>query len=260
MRLRSLLFAVLATPFMTLPVAAQDVNVDGAVTYLIPISVPRPSPGAFGTLWQTELWLYNGEESPMRLGACGDVSPPCGGQPLHAPGATEQADYGETFSTNGALVFDLPVGARIVLSSRLFELSRHAQPAGVEMPIVREDQFFTGASRFIGVPGSLGYRVALRVYNARRNAPPSAVRVEFLASDTEPVANLTMTISGSTGPSEPGYGAIYDLRSAVPGLAAKQRYDLRLTPLTAGLTYWALVSVTDQDTQQVLLITPMRLP
>lgn len=236
---------------------AQDVNHDGFVTYLVPISAPKPVAGANGTLWQTELWVHNDVGVPLAL-ICSDVIvdgiPPC--PAFHPAGVTEKAFEFETTSRLGAVLFHLPPDSvgKIDLSSRLFELSRHAQPAGVYLPVVREDRFYTGPVRFVGIPLSAASRVALRVYDPRRH-PSSQVRVELIDSNGPLIAQTVLTLLDSYTKWEPGYGSILDLAASFPQLRNVERFDIRVTPLTPGMEFWGLVSVTDWDTQQVVLIT-----
>lgn len=145
-------------------------------------------------------------------------------------------------------------------SSRLVELSRHTQPAGVHMPVVREDHFFTQSARFVGISGSNSNRVAVRVYDPRRRRG-SQVKIEVIDANGSLKAETILTLHYTDPPSpliperEPGYNAIHDLVAALPQLATVPRYDIRVTPLTANMEFWALVSVTDIETQQVLLVT-----
>jgi hypothetical protein len=236
---------------------AQDVNHDGVVDYLVPISAPSQVSGANGSLWKTELWLHNGLDAPFALSSpCEVMIPegPCPPVPLHQSGVTEQAFHWETRYTARSLIFQLPLALadRITLSSRLFELSRHAQPAGVDLPLVREDQFFIGSSRFIAIPRDGSSRVALRVYDPRRTLF-NDIHVELITPDGTVIGETTLYPS-ITSAHEPATAAIYDLAAAFPSLASVERFDVRVTPVP-GMEYWALVSVTDWDTQQVLLIT-----
>ena len=190
------IFSVLSalTAGFALELRAQDVNGDGLVTYLVPISVPQAVHGALGTTWQTELWIHNGADLPVMLGGCGGFVPCL--RPYHSPGVTEQAS--EVGSNLGSMIFDLNASGagNVTFSSRLFELSRHTQPAGVQMPVVREERFFTRTSRFIGISGSSASRVALRVYDPRRRVG-GAVRVEIL--DENDVAKNDRVFGGSFG-------------------------------------------------------------
>ena len=240
--------------------AAQDTNGDGRITYLVPINVPQPIPGAVGTTWQTELWVYNGSNSPINIRGCLNLAIPslCQGIPLHPVGVTEKAFSYETVdqdSTFRSFIFDLfPSQMNVVVKSRLYELSRHTQPAGIELPVIREDRFFRTASRFIGINGTAAFRAALRIYDARARAN-DAFRVEFFRSDGSLILDSVQVLSPGSEFVRPSSAAILDLAQAFPQLTGVDRYDIRVTPISPGIDYWAFVSITDQETQQVLLVT-----
>ena len=141
-----------------------------------------------------------------------------------------------------------------MLSSRLFELSRHAQPAGIELPVVREDEFFTLPVRLIAVPGNPAFRAALRVYDPRRVG--GSVRVEIIDPADVVIAQAVLPLIPPDHPflDAPGMAFIGDIGAVFPETRARSRYDVRITPI--GMTeFWAFVSVTDNDTQQVFTIT-----
>lgn len=164
----------------------------------------------------------------------------------------------------GALFALLPLQAdSIHLSSRLLELSRRAQPNGIDVPIVREDQFLTGPSMFLGIPSDSQVRTRVRVYDPRRRRG-STVRVEVVDNhgnvigETGLVPGDDPAITHQPFPAYPypGFAVIPDVASLFPQIDTVDRYHLRVTPLTPGLEYWAFVAVTDVETQHLLLITP----
>ena len=229
------------------------------VRVLIPISVPSAVPGAYGTLWKSELWIYNGLTRGMSFYCFGNIGsfPLCDG--IDA-GVTEQPSKEVlSLSKSGALLLYLVFqegedSSQFNFSSRLFELSRHAQPAGVHIPVVRDGEFYKQPARFIGISGSAASRVALRVYDPDAYSHDRAVRVDMIDSHGATIGSTTLPLQhGNVW--QPGYAAIYDLAAAFPQLANVDRYDVRITPLTPGMEYWAMVSVTDIESQQVLLIT-----
>ena len=146
------------------------------------------------------------------------------------------------------------VAGGVTLSGRLFELTRHTQPAGVHVPVVREGEFFTRPSRFVGIPRDDSSRVAIRVYDPQRR-PGGVVRLELFGPDNVLIDGMVMPLLYTVSDTEPGYAAILDLTATFPRLNAADRFDIQITPLTTGMEYWALASVTDRDTQQVLFIT-----
>lgn len=262
-------FRVVASVAFTLwvsfgSVVAQDTNGDGSVTYLLPLNVPNAVAGAYGSEWKTELWVHNGSSTPYDIQGCpglnvGGVSL-CEGVPFHPPGITEQAYPYETGENGpGALnAFTFNVSSSqsgIIVRSRLYELSKHAQPAGVEIPVIREDEFFTDTSRFIGVPNNSVVRVALRVYDPM-HIPGSAARVEIFDKNGTVLGSTILPLIPQTVDAiSPGYAAILDVASAFPQLAGIDHFDIKVTPIQSTRAYWAFVSVTDLNTQTVLLVT-----
>ncbi|MEO8034931.1 MAG: hypothetical protein ABI837_10920 [Acidobacteriota bacterium] len=244
---------------------AQAVDGSGETTILIPISMLDPVPGAHGTLWKSELWVHNGLADSLTLKPCGFISPLCS-LPLHLPGTTEQAFPSETLSQRGSLLItNIPaaLAADVVLSSRLFELSRNAQPAGIALPVVREDHFFTKPSRFIAISSHPSLRAAIRIYdpsvlgvNDPRMREGRSLRLEVFAPDGRSLGASNAALEYRDVQTEAsGFATIYDLAAMFPQVRGVARYDVRVTPLTPGMVYWAFVSVTDNDTQQVMLIT-----
>lgn len=247
--------ALLVILFAT-PLIAHDVDDDNVVIFLVPISVKEPVAGAYGTRWVSELWIHNGWEFDISLAPeCPDIPVPCVREG-HAPGTTAQAFDSEFYGGLTAMVYHLHASFadKVILSSRLFELSRLAQPAGVEMPVVREDEFFLGPSRFIAVPRSNAVRSALRVYDARHRVG-SSVRVRVVSPDGQTLGERVFPLQYTVGHSRPGMILLPDLVAVFPQLVAVDRYDVIVSPLDEAFDYWAFVSVTDNDTQQVFTIT-----
>ena len=238
--------------------AAANVHAQ-MVRVLVPISVPTAVPGAYGTLWKSDLWIHNGLDRGMPFYCFGDIGsfPLCDG--IGAGVTAQPSKEVLSLSKSGALLLYLEFEQgedprQFNFSGRLFELSRHAQPAGVHIPVVRDGQFYKQPSRFVGISGSAANRVALRVYDPDAYTRNGAVRVDMIDLHGATIASTTLRLQYA-GVWDPGYAAIYDLAAAFPQLANVDRYDVRVTPLTSGLEYWAMVSVTDVDTQQVLLVT-----
>lgn len=243
-----------AISFIAAAALAQEIPV-GFTPILIPVSVSAPTPGAYGTLWESDVWVHNGLDVPYApLRTC--PSDPLFGCFTHAPNTTELEVRGALQSPlNTILMYvRLSDASNITYSSRLFELSRHTQPVGVDTPIVREQDLFTSSVRFIGVSGSTASRVALRVYDPVRS-DGSVVRVEFLATNNATIAETVLPLPHDTNIFDPGFAAILDVANSVPQLRGVERYDIRVTPLAEGMRFYALVSVTDTDSQQVLLVT-----
>ena len=242
---------------------AGDTNHDGYETILFPIAFPGTSsdtvPGLLGTQWQGEIWVHNASAAtvfsqptaPCQFEQCvGPVSPqftgrfipgiwPGGGRPLLISPLARDA-------------------ASLTFSNRIFEVTRHAQPQGFQVPVVREGDFLNGPSDYLGIPGGAGVRTTLRIYDPRRVSGTS-VQVQLIDDKNTIVRGTVVTTTFSDGTPfdvvQPGYASI-DVGAVFPEVQSLPRYQLRLIPSRPGDEYWAMASVTDNDTQQVLIITP----
>jgi hypothetical protein len=243
--------------------AQEDTNGDGIVNALIPVVVEIGEvAGAYGSRWTTEVWIHNGTANTLRAIQRNLADPDCpfpeqpcppnavAGETRRAILYSHQADWGTV------LLFTKDDAPHITLSARLLELSRRAQPNGINLPVVWEDQYLRKPVQLLSVPTADTSRVALRVYDPRLQRG-STVIVDFLALNGDIIASTTMS-PGNNILSEPvpAFAGINDLVAAFPALRAYDRFDIRLTPATPGMEYWAFAAVTDRDTQHVLLITP----
>jgi hypothetical protein len=259
------LLSLFCIAFIACAAAASD-NGDSLDAILVPVAF-RPNvevQGAFGTRWRGEVWIHNGSAGEV------DIQ-----QVLHCPIDTCPAIYPAGYIGPIDLPLDdRPDGAvmlypnnldakSLIISNRIFEISRRSQPQGIEIPIVHERDFLTGPATYLGIPSNSAVRAALRVYDPRllpgTTQPGVTVRVEVLNDAGAVVATGTLQTvletSARQGVARAGFVAIYDVANVFPIVKTLTRYHLRLTPTETGREYWAMVSVTDNDTQQVLTIT-----
>lgn len=248
---------------------AQDVNGDFFQSLLVPIAFRSGEvlPGAFGTLWAGEIWLHNGSTAGFpTLQPGGVCMPSCD---INVPSGF-RGRLGWVNSNHNAAMLQVPAtdAGRVFVSARLLELSRQSQPTGVEVPVVKEADFFVGERWILGVPLSAGTRAALRVYDPYARAD-TAIEVDFFASGSgsaDPGVLLQSAVlrpgddpnagySGIHPPQVPTVAASLNLASDFPVLASHQFVDIRLNPIQEGRAYWAMANVTHNDTQHVLLVT-----
>lgn len=245
------------------PAAAQDTNADGYVSVLLPIafSASQVLPGAYGTQWAAEIWMHNA--SAVDIDALQPAGPctitPC--NPELPAGFLGQLSSIESNNNNGAMIH-LPaaVAGEIDLSARLLELSRRAQPTGVEIPAVREDQFFRTPRWFLGIPVAEGIRSALRVYDPRARKG-TMIQADFYGPDGQLVATRILNPGNDPRADEtngpplvPTLDGLLSITDSIPALRQLGRYHIKLTPL-GDYEFWGMVSTTDNETQHVLLIT-----
>lgn len=163
----------------------------------------------------------------------------------------------------------------LTFSNRIFETTQRTQPRGIDIPVVREGNFFAGPQTFLGVPAGAGVRASIRVYDPWIHIfdplffiPPTfrpgpmlegvEVRVmdglETLGSVILRPAVFNRTIR-PVDFHKPGFAAIYDLATIAPGVADRVNVHIRVRPIPAGAQYYAMVAVTDNETQTVSIIT-----
>lgn len=267
--MRSVTKAVLVSAVLLISAApdarAADVNGDGLETILLPLAFdPRETvPGAGGTSWSGAVWIHNGSDEEVFPQQCANVQcnpgVPAGEMGLIHPSSVQGAPE------SGSLLH-APVDAakRVTLSNRIFELTRRGQPRGVEIPVVREGRFLRGATSLLGVPVGADVRVALRVYDPwiqaiRRAAPPlEHVEVQILDGEQSVIGTTTLTpaLLDSRLPwVRPGFAALYDLAAVFPQINAMPHIHVRVQPVPNDAEYYAMISVTDNETQTVSIIT-----
>jgi hypothetical protein len=281
-RLTSIIVLLLA---LAAPAHAADVNADRIEVILFPLAfVPLTNAGgeeiagALGTIWTGNVWVENRGSQPVHLHPC---------------------EFQCNDVVSGVIrLFDFPMGphpdlgylyearaeeaANLRFSNRIFERSRRGQPRGVNIPVVREGEFFTQSESFLAVPSGNGVRISLRVYDPWIHYPPPArpgpalplkpgpalesVRIEILNPAGATIAETSLRPAITYLPipqrqfdalnrTRPGMASIHHLAGLFPQLNDNEHVHIRVTPVPADAQYWAFVSVTDNDTQTVSVIT-----
>jgi hypothetical protein len=251
----SILLSAIAIPSSAVPFPYLRV--------LLPIYLEHPVPGAFGSSWQTQFAIHNASAQPYIIAWC--AADAC---PLDLS-ADEELLPNETQTAlparypkpvNGAAgavlyLFSNPVPQNLddlSFQLRATDVSRSATSAGTEIPIVRETSFKTEAFDILGVPVDPRFRLVFRLFEMNLDRARFTVRVFDQATNALISATLLTT---STPPQtsfrfQPGFAEM-----AIPDVTAGT-VRLEIEPLTKGAAFWAYVSVTNNDTQQVTLATP----
>ena len=242
---------------------------------LLPIILSGPVPGAFGSSWVTELSLTNIGDS--QLPVIGYDPIPCGcpftcvpPDPIPAH-ATIYPTYRSTRPQIPGNFLWVQKGRlkELAATLRVQDLSRQLQTWGMSLPVIAESNALTGRSSLVDVPIAAEFRNLLRVYDFEPNITRSFIvriyavqpsqQIPFTNTTADQLlvelvaAFATPDFNGSTIVA-PGY---YELSlSALPQLANAERIRVEIEPISADLKYWAFVSVTNDATQHVTLITP----
>ena len=132
--------------------------------YLVPI-VPtfEPVPGAYGSLWMTELYVRNESDSAMDLWRasefCGIECPPFTAHSTEQRAFTGEANVG-TFIYVGASSRN-----RSTFQLSVRDISRAETTWGASIPVVPEWQAYPRKLQLLNVPTDPAFRVALRIYD-----------------------------------------------------------------------------------------------
>jgi hypothetical protein len=253
-----LVIAVLAS----LPAAAVE-------RVLLPVAIQGEVPGAFGSRWVSELVITNTGLTPAEIG--GSIDYGCWGiVPCMPPSLPARAT---AYPRPELLTEGIPAGFLFLHSGadalaihlRVQDVSRQAQTWGTEVPVVRESDAFTTVVHLQDVPVTPGFRQLLRIYGFDGGAvrirvyrivpttqfPDRAQPDELLGEHAVALPSPAFGLKNV-----PAYAQI-DLADLPASDATRVR--LEIESATEGLKFWAMVSVTNNETQHVTLITPARL-
>ena len=218
--------------------------------FLLPVFIEGEVTGVHGSRWTTELTGFLRGTGTTRVtdepsNASADV---IGSGVAFTPSVdTERQGLGRFIyvSTEAA--------ERITLNLRARDVSRSSENLGVEVPVVSAQDTFGPDSiiAIINVPVAEQYRQKLRVYDFEGEYGRT-VRVNVGGVVTR---ELTMS-SGDVGgdfPAYPGYAEL-DLNT-IPELQGRNNVTVTIETPDEG-RFWAYVSVTNNNTQQVTTVTP----
>jgi hypothetical protein len=131
-------------------------------------------------------------------------------------------------------------------SLRIRDVSRSEEGFGTSIPVVRESQMFPGTMTMLDVPLDPAYRVKLRIYGYG-DAVSGAGRVSGIGEFTMSRSCTDALTCAST----PWYAEL-DL----PAREKDTRENLFITPPAGIELGWAFATVTNNQTQQVTIVTP----
>jgi hypothetical protein len=227
----------------------------GAETILIPVYLPRPTPGRNGALWQSTLTIENNADegwphvAPSGCNTSAEIV-------ISAHSITQNpvCPYGLAMQ----LVLPDELSDRVSFHLVLRDRNSVCQPAGTAIPVVREADLLRGRSVLLNVPGHHS-RHAIRFFNLSDTSPLEfrlRIRLFEDRDDSEPLFETSLTVPPSLGWS--GYGASYRVLDAGSGLTDISYGSLwmELVPTSPDVPYWWFASVTDDTTNAVTIVAP----
>ncbi|MEK6371454.1 MAG: IPT/TIG domain-containing protein [Acidobacteriota bacterium] len=240
-----------------------DLNgpVDRAAYEAILIPLIFAGEGAFGSQWTTDLWVYNGNafdvtqlDGPFVTRVC--IVAPCL-QPIEALTTLKYNDALSAPFPHGRIMY-LPRdgGAGLQFSLRVRDLTRQADALGTEVPVVRERDLRAGAFSLSDIPTDARYRVKLRIYSLETARAPVEVRFHRMTAPFTKAGETVVKLSAATRDT-PAY-AEADLEQIFPKLAGQGPFRVEVRPhaSSAKPSYWAFISITNNQTQHVTVVTP----
>lgn len=225
--------------------------------------------GAGGARWTTELTaLILGEAVPEHAPThCEiDPSPVCAVEP--APlrrqfDAFHHLVAPATTRSSGQFFYLRPADARkLRFNARIYDAAREERTAGAEVPIVRDADFTSDVIALLNIPVIPEVRHTLRIYDAD-GRDETLVRIRIYSGfESEPrvevVRGLRTLIRQSTTtaflPTHPAYAQEELLPLLPPGPLEPLRVEIE--PVTPGVRLWAFVSITNNETHHVTVVTP----
>ena len=241
---------------------------------LVPIYLTEPVAGANGSRWVTDFAVYNRGPESAQLLSC---SPACPGDLREdeevAPGETQTflPERRQSSAVPGRVVYFAPLsddgvhGAaagdaeNLTFALRVFDTSRSEMSAGTEIPVVRESSFRTSTTDLANIPVDPNFRVTLRLYEMNLDRADFLIMVyDHVRAKIHDYHLVRVTTSAPQGELrfEPGYLILDKLRPFDTASGSSSRVRIVIEPLSRGSAFWAFVSVTNNATQQVTLVTP----
>ena len=256
--------AGIPTPFV-LPNAYryQGPSIDELERILLPVAASGPGPN--GARFETEILITNaGDEAVPVSGAAtfahsGISPPPIPRVPPHTTGTfTDGLSDAQNFM--GAFI-DVParMARDVITKVRVHDTSRDASAFGVEIPVV-SDLDFAATVRLAGIPTDAQFRCTLRVYAYdSRNFGPVTLRVRDNADGTllatVPVALKAPDLRTEAADLFPA-AAQLSLDAIIAPLRSHPRLRIDISDSDAVRLIWGFVSITNNQTQEITLVTP----
>jgi len=227
---------------------------------LIPVAASGPGPNA--ARFETEILMTNANDFDVHVTGAAAIpslqSPPPTPVVLPHSTATFTDRLRDMPGHQGAFIF-IPLSAArdVITKVRVHDTSRDAAAFGVEIPAVPDRDFVTTV-RLTGIPTDPRFRSTLRVYAYdARNFGPVTLRVRDAADGT-----LLATIPVALDRAEPGRedeipaSVQISLDPIIEPLRSHARLRIDIADSDAIRPIWAFVSITNNQTQEITLVTP----
>ncbi|MEA2165589.1 MAG: hypothetical protein QOK37_3716 [Thermoanaerobaculia bacterium] len=220
---------------------------------LIPVALP-PTGASYGTRWVSEISVYNDSDDSvpidreicLAIGWFYDCSQSARRVPPHASMVIEPREH----STTMLLHPPADRAAKLHFNVRLREASRDPDGPGTEIPVVRGHELQQTHVWLPSIPTSARFRTTLRAYT-RAGAITILVR-----DDASGELLYTREIVRPPLPTDGDPFGTETLSDVLGPAAVRARTKVRIEVEAHGMPLWALLTLTDNETQRVQIFTP----
>jgi hypothetical protein len=245
-------------PLLILASAFLFASAARAERVLVPIAINGELRGEYGSIFRSQLAISNASPESVRIlgagGSC-DVSgcDPRGGV---GPNATAYFDeYGTLLDVSDE------DGGKLRYILRVYDLSRRYSTWGSSIPVVREQEAFSGSFGITDIPNEDGFRSMLRVYSfSESRGGEFRLRVYGVPAVTNIPSSPDVLIADTTysfakTPVTLAPVVELPLRTFFTG-QPYGRFRVEIEPISVELRLWAVASVTNNETQHITILTP----
>jgi hypothetical protein len=267
--MRLVLFSLLLLALAAAPIGFAEDDPADYRPVLVPL-VSHGLHGAHGSVWDSELYVFNASQQLLRMLGATEDSPilPIEASVLVDPRETRQVVLTPREpGVDGAFLWvpNTHTG-EAKFSLRVRDTSQNATSFGDEVPVVSAGQFAAEYLTLVDIPVDPKYRATLRIYGFTP-AWMSVLVTIFREGSDVPLSVLELQVNGIMTTDyvpflpHPAYRAIDPLTDAVRTAAAGGRVRIEIwnyssitSPPPPG--FWAFVSLTNNETNQVTIVTP----
>ena len=236
---------------------------------LVPVSV-ADLPGTNGSVWTTELWAVNAGHEPARITPvpCILTRDACSRDVVIPPDRSVRVPaFGSADQPGMIVMFPRDLSSTVSFTLHVRDLSRQSESWGTEIPVVHTTDFLPRSVSLTNIPAGPEYRQTLRLYTMAQTAPGVRLRLRLYEVTSTSDVLLTETVATIPPRASPPPNSLDSTLSQLTVTAifaglpsSAERLRLTIDPIASSSgevsPYWALVSVTNNATQQVTTVTP----
>jgi hypothetical protein len=222
---------------------------------LFPVFLP-PIQGRNGSEFRTEATLWNrSRNQPVTIfgydRTCTLIDPPIGPETPFTIMPQDEFEvrlFPECSDSVGRLLY-VPSGDKNISASlRVYETSRQGENHGVEIPVVRREDFSDDTVALLSVPNDPKFRITLRIYSLNTTAT---------------VAHVSFNNYGIEVPMQPSNNIFVPSYAEVSGIHQPEGFPalpdkVRVQVWVNDAPVWAFITVTNNETQHITTITPQQ--